>query len=87
MSNIKHVYLRACYAGNPTDFCDDVKYALMDTFNEFASNADHSMSEDNLRRYMIACGCGESSFTTDRMQRLFENCGAYSDRWILSSFF
>merc|ERR1712130_574955 len=78
-------------SGTPLRLVPAIKAALTEIFNGFASNDDNTMSSDDMKRYILKCGAGESSASNNRIQTIFTRHGtqrsAYQDRLSLNGFF
>eukprot|EP01083_Nonionella_stella_P302471 1042980_1 len=61
---------------------DEFKCCLKDIFDSFATNADGSMSADDFRRYILACGASDEAASETRINRIL-----HKNRLTLDSFY
>jgi len=81
----------ALMTGTPPRLVPAMIKALTEIHQRFATNDDHSLSMDDMRRYILECGAGESSANKGRIQSIFAQHGTqprgYQDRLSLNGFF
>eukprot|EP01084_Bolivina_argentea_P148710 259945_1 len=76
--------------GTPSRLVDAAKKALKEIFNEFSTNSDGTMANDDMRRYILACGAGENSASKSRIQQIFTQHGTsrgFNDRLSINGFY
>ncbi|ETO31823.1 hypothetical protein RFI_05294, partial [Reticulomyxa filosa] len=65
---------------DPPQLVERAKVALEKIFKQFAKNTDGTMSHNDMRDYILACGAGEGSATKSRIQSIFSQHGDFEDR-------
>ncbi|ETO28198.1 hypothetical protein RFI_08932 [Reticulomyxa filosa] len=72
---------------NPPQLVERTKAALEYIFKLYAKNPDGTMSLNDMRDYIIACGAGESSASKTRIQTIFSTHGSMEDKLDVNGFF